>query len=340
MKRHLDRSSSCELVSSYHWGCVGVSPLSAAAHANSWLMFGKQCRSNCSHEKLDKGLTHAFFLTFADEAGRLGITCGAAVCFSHQAARDNYLVHPLHEETGQLFKIGMNRTLNLKAMWKIGQEFVAAYKPRLQDVCVIDYLAESSENLWTVWRKIVPWRSFAGGLSPWSFVIRLWARFHLQGQAAQRLLLPSAILLGGRRSEEPPKGREVGWNFFHSISFATKMEPRKKKRFCVFFSRCCCEWRPQVAWLPKSWQGGTLQGPSDTIRKSTCQVFSIVVIFFQIYLIAVRPIECHWWCHSLSLRFNSLCDHLCEGKVCSPSQHLEGNDHNARTWRYSETSSD
>ena len=39
-----------------------------------------------------------------------------------QAARDKYLVHPLHEE------------------------FVAAHKKKLQDLCVFDYLAAISES--------------------------------------------------------------------------------------------------------------------------------------------------------------------------------------------------
>ena len=42
------------------------------------------------------------------------------VAFSCQAARDKYLVHPLHEE------------------------FLAAHKKRLQDLCVFDYLAAIS----------------------------------------------------------------------------------------------------------------------------------------------------------------------------------------------------
>lgn len=69
------------------------------ARALSHLLLSYERGTQCSHENLDKGLSHAFFLTFPDEA-----------------ARDKYLVHPLHEE------------------------FVAAHKKRLQDLCVFDYL--------------------------------------------------------------------------------------------------------------------------------------------------------------------------------------------------------
>lgn len=76
--------------------------------------FGELCRSlplviayewghNVSPEKLDRGLTHCFLLTFADEADR-----------------DRYLPHPAHVEFCKTQLEG-----------------------RLDDVCVVDYLARA-----------------------------------------------------------------------------------------------------------------------------------------------------------------------------------------------------
>jgi hypothetical protein len=76
--------------------------------------FGELCRQlpfvigyewgiNMSPEGLDRGLTHCFVLTFADEA-----------------ARDRYLPHPAHVEFCKTQLEG-----------------------RLDDVCVVDYLARA-----------------------------------------------------------------------------------------------------------------------------------------------------------------------------------------------------
>eukprot|EP00434_Breviolum_minutum_P021251 symbB.v1.2.018747.t1/scaffold1508.1/size114708/6 len=88
------------------------------ARGLSHLLLSYERGTQCSHENLGKDLSHAFFLTFPDEA-----------------ARDQYLVHPLHEE------------------------FVATYKKRLQDLCVFDYLVGYPQQLSKKLIKL-PWCIF------------------------------------------------------------------------------------------------------------------------------------------------------------------------------------
>ena len=85
---------------------AGVTEAFAALPEKIDAIVGFQWGTNNSPEKLDDGFTHAFLLTFKDEAGR-----------------EVYLPHPVH--TG---------------------EFADALKPHMKDVFVIDYWGTPHQN--------------------------------------------------------------------------------------------------------------------------------------------------------------------------------------------------